>query len=62
MSFDDEDYRQPPEHITQDVLETMSIEELQKRITGLEAEIVRAREVIAAKQAHRGDADSVFKT
>ena len=41
--------------------ETMGIEELETYIAGLEATIARVREFIAAKSAHRGSADSVFK-
>lgn len=43
-------------------LETLSIEELERRIEALEAEIARIQEVIAAKQAHRGEADTLFPT
>ena len=40
----------------------MSVGELNDRIAGLEAEIERARQNIAAKQEHRGDAESFFKS
>ena len=41
-------------------LETMSIERLGHYVAELEAEIARAREMIAAKKAVRGDADALF--
>ena len=41
-------------------LETMSIERLGDYVAELEAEIARAREMIAAKKAVRGDADALF--
>jgi uncharacterized small protein (DUF1192 family) len=42
-------------------LETMGIEELENRISELEDEIARIREVIDSKKAVRGDAESLFK-
>jgi len=39
----------------------MSIEALGEYIAGLEAEIARAREAIAAKQAAQTDADRFFR-
>ena len=42
-------------------LNPMSIEELEGYIAGMEAEISRAREAIAAKKAQRGGAESLFK-
>jgi len=42
-------------------LETMGIEELENRISELEDEIVRIREVIDSKKVVRGDAESLFK-
>ncbi len=41
-------------------LETMSVAALEDYIVGLEAEIVRAREVIAGKQDARTSADGFF--
>lgn len=38
-----------------------SVEELESYITRLEGEIARAREVIAAKKAHRSGADALFR-
>jgi len=43
------------------VLEAMSVEALQEYVTELEAEIARARAMIASKQDARASADSVFK-
>ena len=43
------------------VLETMSIEALYERIAELEAEIAKAREMIAQKEAARSDANLVFR-
>ena len=42
-------------------LTPLSVAELTEYIARLEAEIGRARAVIAAKQAHRSGADSLFK-
>ncbi len=42
-------------------LEAMSLEALSDYIAGLEAEIERAREVIARKHTARSAADSVFR-
>ena len=42
-------------------LQTMSLEQLVEYIAEMEAEIVRAKEVIAAKRDARGAADAVFK-
>jgi uncharacterized small protein (DUF1192 family) len=43
-------------------LDTMSVAELKDYISGLEAEIERARAKIAAKEAHRAGAAGLFKT
>ena len=43
-------------------LEKMSVEELHAHIASLEAEILRARAAIAAKQDARGVADSFFRS
>ena len=42
-------------------LQTMSLEQLVEYIAEMEAEIVRANEVIAVKRDARGAADAVFK-
>lgn len=60
MTMDDLDVlpAKQPEPIK---LETLGIEELENRISELEEEIVRIRDVIASKKAVRGDAESLFK-
>jgi uncharacterized small protein (DUF1192 family) len=50
-------YRQPPIN-----LDMMSIDELEGRIRGHEAEIERLRREITRKRAARGAADGFFKT
>ena len=42
-------------------LEGMSVAELEEYVAELEAEIARARGVIAGKQSHRSAADALFK-
>jgi uncharacterized small protein (DUF1192 family) len=42
-------------------MDNLSVEELTEYIARMEAEIARAREVIAAKQKMREGAESVFK-
>ncbi len=42
-------------------LDTMGVAELEAYIADLEAEIARAREVIAAKLGHRSAAEALFK-
>ena len=42
-------------------LQTMSLEQLVEYIAEMEAEIARAKEVIAVKRDARGAADAVFK-
>jgi uncharacterized small protein (DUF1192 family) len=42
-------------------LSGFSIEELGEYIQRLQAEIARAEQAIAAKQAHRGGAEALFK-
>lgn len=59
MDLDDLEPR-APEPKPKD-LESMSIEALGDYIAELEAEIARAREMIAAKEAARGGADAVFR-
>ncbi len=43
-------------------LETLSIEALNDYVAGLEAELERARAMIATKEAARTSANSVFRT
>lgn len=59
MDLDDLEPRKQkpkPKDLTQ-----MSVAELTEYIATLEAEIVRAREAIAAKQAHRAGIEGLFK-
>ena len=59
MSWDDlEPAKKPPE--TRD-LEVMSIEALGEYIADLEAEILRAKAIIAAKKSVRAGAEGLFK-
>lgn len=60
MALEDDELPQhrkvPPKDLT-----PLSVAELNDYIAGLEAEIARARQAIAAKQSHRAGADSLFK-
>ena len=59
----DEDHRKPistTHHIGED-LASLSVEELQNRISLLETEIIRLRGAIEAKNASRLAADQFFK-
>jgi len=60
MALDTDDLAPPPKAKPVN-LEVMSIEELETRITALEGEIARAREMIAKKKKSRDAAASVFK-
>jgi uncharacterized small protein (DUF1192 family) len=42
-------------------LDPLSVEELEERIAGLEAEIARSRRKIEASVNHRASADALFK-
>ena len=42
-------------------LSLLGIAELEEYISGLEAEIARARDEIASKRGHRGGAEALFK-
>jgi len=57
--MDEEELRPPPP--PKPKFDQMSIEELKHLIAALEGEIGEAKAMIAAKQAAKGDADSVFK-
>lgn len=59
----DEPQKQPSSAVTlgQD-LSTLSIEDLEERITALEREAGRCREAIVKKQAQREAAHNVFKS
>lgn len=59
MDIDDlEPRKQQPERKN---LEPLSVAELKEYIAGLEAEIVRARDMIAAKEKGRLGAESLFR-
>ncbi|MEM8688560.1 MAG: DUF1192 domain-containing protein [Pseudomonadota bacterium] len=61
--FDDDDRPKPLSDIVIGAdLATISIEELEKRITILEAEISRLREEIVSKQATKASAENFFKS
>lgn len=59
--FDDEEVRKPRGHEVGMPIDAMSVDELNERIAILEAEIVRLREAIAARQKTKAAADSIFK-
>lgn len=56
----DEVQRQPQSRTVED-LTSLSIEELERRIAELEAEIVKVRDVLEAKRAHERAASALFK-
>ena len=60
MPMDTDDLAPPPKAKPVN-FEVMSIEELEERITALEGEIFRARDMIAKKRKSRDAASSVFK-
>lgn len=60
MAMDTDDLAPPPKAKPFN-LELLSIEELEERISRLESEIGRAREMIAKKKKSRDAAASVFK-
>lgn len=62
MAFEEEDGG--PRHAVpkKPDLDVLSIEALQEYIGDLKAEIARAEAAIAAKQAHRGAAETFFKS
>jgi uncharacterized small protein (DUF1192 family) len=59
--FDDEAPKKLKTHEVGMPIDTMSVGELNDRIGLLEAEIVRLREAIAARQKTKAAADSLFK-
>ena len=60
MSMDDLEPRpKPPDFSTQD-LSRMSIDELQRRIGDLKAEIDRTQAALDAKSKHKSAADALF--
>lgn len=57
----DTDDLDPPRHIAKPAdLQGMSINDLKSYIVSLEAEIERAKSMIAHKESHRSGADSLF--
>jgi uncharacterized small protein (DUF1192 family) len=62
MTFSDEDLPQPAKKLfTPPVLDALGVDELNAYIATLEGEITRARQAIAAKQAHAQAAAAFFK-
>lgn len=59
--FDDEAPKKLKTHEVGMLIDTMSVDELNERIGLLEAEIVRLRDAIAARQKTKAAADSLFK-
>ena len=57
----DEEISKPKGHEVGMSIDAMSVEELTERITLLEAEIVRLRAAIEARNATRKAADAAFK-
>ncbi len=62
MFADDDRPKPQPDIVIGADLSAISIEELEKRITVLEAEISRLREEIVSKQATKASAESFFKS
>ena len=61
--FDDEDRKKPArELVIGEDLATISVDELEERITLLEAEISRIKAEIVSKQATRASAENFFKS
>jgi uncharacterized small protein (DUF1192 family) len=61
MFDDDQPKKKMAPHEVGMPLDAMSVEELNERIALLEAEIVRLKEAIAARQKTRSAAESIFK-
>lgn len=63
MAMMDDEERPPKgrQHEIGMVLDSLSLDELDRRIALLESEIARLREAIAAKRSTRAAADAVFK-
>ena len=61
--FDDEDRKKPAaEIVIGEDLATISVDELEERITLLDAEISRIRAEIVSKQASKTSAENFFKS
>lgn len=59
--MEDEERKRPTSHDVGMSLDTLSVEELEERITLLEGEIARLRAAIAAKSDSRKAAEAAFK-
>ena len=59
--FDEEPKKKLAPHEVGMPIDTMSIDELNERIAVLEAEIVRLKDAIAARQKTKSAAESLFK-
>lgn len=59
--FDDEPVKKPLTHEVGMPIDTMSVDELGKRIVLLRAEIARLEQAIAARQQSRSQAESLFR-
>ncbi|HTJ90747.1 MAG TPA: DUF1192 domain-containing protein [Acidocella sp.] len=63
MTNSDEDLPRPTKKLLlPPPLDLLGVEELEAYIADLEAEILRVRQAIGAKQAHRNAAAAFFKT
>lgn len=63
MTNSDEDLPRPTKKLLlPPPLDLLGVEELEAYIADLEAEILRVRQAIASKQAHRNAAAAFFKT
>jgi uncharacterized small protein (DUF1192 family) len=61
--MDLEDLPRPkPQIVVGEPLDTISLEELQRRVIDLEGEIARIRSEISRKQASKAAADAFFKS
>ncbi len=62
MDWDDEKPRTTKAVTIGEVLEALSIDELNARIEALDLETVRIKKEIAARKAHEATAQSIFKS
>ncbi|MBL8591540.1 MAG: hypothetical protein ABS35_11850 [Kaistia sp. SCN 65-12] len=59
--FDDDEVKKPRGHEVGMPIDTMSVEELEERISLLKGEIGRLEQAIAARNKTRSEAESLFK-
>ena len=59
--FDDDEVKKPRGHEVGMPIDTMSVEELEERISLLRGEIGRLEQAIAARNKTRSEAESLFK-